>query len=240
MWVKFCGFFNFRKKFNLSENSLEVDFKIEPMSEDASSHQTRPTEHLRPDISNSVSVDLFKCKECDKLLGSEKLLWIHQIKAHKKNVCKLCGKEFRLRAGLNLHLEYHKDPQEWKWECGECGKKCATKQKLKEHSKSHTGIKTHSCHLCESGFGFSHNLKRHLKDKHGVVVEVKPKVPKYKTSSRVTCKYCQGEFAHSASLKRHCKSMHKEILEVKAEKNDMYVKSILYQNFAYNKLTILM
>ncbi len=74
-----------------------------------------------------------KCEECGNVFDSDKGLWFHQSEFLKNKVCLECGKQFRISFNFKLHLEYHKDPKEWKFDCGNCGRKCPSKYKLKEH-----------------------------------------------------------------------------------------------------------
>ncbi len=80
-----------------------------------------------------------ECVECKINFKTNLKLWLHQNQAHSngnKTVCPQCGKSVR-KWDFNVHAEFHKSPKDWKYKCGECGKKFPTSAQLSRHRKSH-------------------------------------------------------------------------------------------------------
>lgn len=65
-------------------------------------------------------------------------LWVH-LQSHSSiptETCDICGKGFKSKANLHLHVLTHTDAQ---IPCEICGKKYRTKMRLKRHMRVHTG-----------------------------------------------------------------------------------------------------
>lgn len=65
-------------------------------------------------------------------------LWVH-LQSHSlipTETCDICGKGFKSKANLQLHVLTHTDAQ---IPCEICGKKYRTKMRLKRHMRVHTG-----------------------------------------------------------------------------------------------------
>ncbi len=77
-------------------------------------------------------------------------------------ICHYCEKSFKRECLLVQHMEFHKDPTEWKFECLVCRKKCATKQILKRHAAVHSNVSHFQCEHCGKRFKSDDHLKRHL------------------------------------------------------------------------------
>jgi len=108
-----------------------------------------------------------KCLKCGLVCKSKQALMQHKTSKHSSTaVCQECGKTFKNKHVLEVHLEYHKSPEEWRHECTECGKKCADKHKLDEHKRTHTKEKPFVCQFCGEKYAHRHNWRNHLKTKH--------------------------------------------------------------------------
>ena len=67
--------------------------------------------------------------------------------------CEKCGKEFKSRGKLNLHIKtIHNKLTPFK--CGSCDKGFPEKYRLKNHiSNIHDKIKLHQCYMCNKMYG---------------------------------------------------------------------------------------
>ena len=68
----------------------------------------------------------------------------------------------------HLQLKHRMNGFKKKFQCENCGKDFAFKQKLIEHSNIHTGAKPHLCRFCGKGFSGSGSRWNHEKLVHGV------------------------------------------------------------------------
>ncbi len=132
------------------------------------------------DLKRSTNDGISKCKinGCTAYFLSTKQLQYHGKLEHnsitkeqqevkignggKRFVCSKCGKGFPTKTRLKNHIEYHKDPSEWKWECGLCGRKSPLESKLKHHMKIHKN----KCQFCGEKFRDDLNLRNHLRLEH--------------------------------------------------------------------------
>ena len=73
--------------------------------------------------------------------------------------------------------------------CGVCQAPLSDKQSLKQHMRTHTGIKPYWCEICGSGFSCSTHLSRHRKG-HDEILKFK-------------CDLCIKAFAIKSNLDRH-------------------------------------
>ena len=108
---------------------------------------------------------LHKCNRCEESFHFESELSAHKIKHQKKGSHQCmkpkCGKWFKRKWELTLHLQIHsKTYQEG------CNFWAKTKKQLKEHQKSHNDDHTHICKLCGKGFKYRSGLKRHRDNDH--------------------------------------------------------------------------
>lgn len=63
--------------------------------------------------------------------------------------CPQCGKMLPSTLALRRHIfRIHVDPKEYRLECMVCGKRFFEQKYFVAHKRSHTGEKSHSCHIC--------------------------------------------------------------------------------------------
>ncbi len=117
----------------------------------------------------------------------------------KKLKCRTCDRGFKTEEFLKLHLNWHKNPDEWKYECWFCGKKCVNKQSLERHELVHSKARPCKCKICGKGYKSKHLLRRHL------VYHENPEGWKHE------CGKCKKKFASKGCLTRHLKDVHKRM-----------------------------
>ena len=111
----------------------------------------------------------FNCDSCNFSSHFASELEVHKI-VHSRNpshqcMYANCGKWFRRKWDLNLHLQKHKGI-ELKCDHDDCKFKTSTKKQLKEHQKKHTDDFPHECKICHKGFRYRSGLKRHRDKDH--------------------------------------------------------------------------
>ena len=111
----------------------------------------------------------FKCDSCEFSSHFASALEVHKI-VHRTNpsyqcMNANCGKWFRRKWDLNLHLQKHKGT-EHKCDHNGCTFTTATEKQLKEHKKRHTDDYPHECKICHKGFKYRSGLKCHWDNDH--------------------------------------------------------------------------
>jgi KRAB domain-containing zinc finger protein len=174
----------------------------------------------------------------DDLLGWEKEVQEEEkLKAASEYKCGKCGKEFKLKIGLNLHIRSQNCEKTQEklhsvrdhdqnnstgftgdlkktFECYKCEKTFKRKYNLSEHLATHELVKRFECRTCKKVFKHNSNLTRHLKS--------------HKHEKWFECRICRKKFIFNSSLKTH-KKLHS------AEKNfkcdESAIKHIIYAKF---------
>ena len=111
----------------------------------------------------------FYCDSCNFSSHFASELEVHKIN-HRKNpsyqcMYANCGKWFRRKWDLNLHVQKHKGVQ-LKCDHDDCKFKTSTKKQLMEHHKKHTDNFPYECKICHKGFRYRSGLKRHRDKDH--------------------------------------------------------------------------
>ena len=133
---------------------------VESCSNSTSSLARHMCEHNKPK---------YQCDQCDYMCQFESELQTHKI-VHRKNPSHKCmkancGKWFRRKWDLTLHLQKHASIRH---DCDydSCNFSTDTKKQLKEHQKSHLDDHQHVCVECGKGFKYRSGLKRHRDKDH--------------------------------------------------------------------------
>lgn len=98
--------------------------------------------------------------------------------------CKDCGKCFRYRSVLELHMRVHNKG----YQCPVCKKSFRFSSYLQQHSIIHTGKKPYKCPDCGKDFAFHHNMKTHQR-----LHQQKP----------FRCTQCRKGYSEESQLQRH-------------------------------------
>ncbi|KAG5896101.1 hypothetical protein JTB14_006890 [Gonioctena quinquepunctata] len=122
--------------------------------------------------------------------------------------CDICQMCFTSAKYLKVHKKTHIDERPFKCHCG---KGYRRRTNMLTHQRTHTGLKPHSCDICEKSFRAVHHLKTH-KNTH---TDGKP----YK------CRYCEKDFG-----RRPNKIAHERI----HTGNKPYTCDICEKSFSYN------
>uniref|UniRef100_UPI0037E8660E uncharacterized protein n=1 Tax=Semicossyphus pulcher TaxID=241346 RepID=UPI0037E8660E len=108
----------------------------------------------------------YKCSECGKTFRHRSVLELH-MRIHSKDKpyqCKVCGKGFRFSSYLQQHLIIHTGKKPYK--CPDCGKDFAFMQNMKTHQKLHQE-KPFRCTSCRKGYSDETQLQHHMLSHNG-------------------------------------------------------------------------
>ncbi|KAL7838694.1 hypothetical protein AOLI_G00270980 [Acnodon oligacanthus] len=104
------------------------------------------------------------CEDCGKVCRSTFHLRYHKFIHNEdsvKHFCDLCGKGFRQKASLQVHMTVHTD--ERRHECPDCKATFKVSSHLARHRLMHTDSRPFSCPVCKTGFRTKANVRAHLK-----------------------------------------------------------------------------
>lgn len=133
------------------------------------------------------------CHVCNKVINRsyfKEHVTIHDPN-HKRYVCDICGKSFRLRCAYHNHSLRHSTGFPFK--CQFCPYRAQYSELLKTHMRTHTGDYRYMCTECPARFLVKSNLNSHM---------LKHKEPQFK------CDACKRAFHTKLMLQRHYQCDH--------------------------------
>ncbi len=153
--------------------------------------------------------EMFRCEECRHFESPVKGAYLRHLARHHQPApalaCEFCGKPFRSRAGLKLHVRQHR--QDRLWRCSECPFSTPQRSNLvrhlaARHRKGVDGADLKADFKCtEGGCDFScvseHQLKSHRLRRHTA-----------RENMRFRCSECDYASVEKASLEKHVRFRH--------------------------------
>ncbi|XP_077345875.1 uncharacterized protein LOC143989567 [Lithobates pipiens] len=189
-------------QYSPGENPTTSNVHPAPHSVDGPSYSSYPEEpQTVRDGAVLPTEKSFSCTECGKCFRYKSQLNVH-IRSHtgeKPYSCPECGKCFSRKSHVYTHQRSHTG--EKPYSCPECGKLFSDKSKLYTHQRSHTGEKTYSCPECGKCFRFTSELNRHKKTHTGEKPYSCPECGKYFS---VRCSLYRHQRSHTGEMPYSC------------------------------------
>ncbi|XP_015239642.1 PREDICTED: PR domain zinc finger protein 10 isoform X2 [Cyprinodon variegatus] len=154
-----------------------------PLKEDPA-QSSQPESHL-------TSQDMHRAKK----IRNAALQHLFIRKSFRPFKCTLCGKAFRDKDKLDLHLRIH-GRDAYTFSCHLCCKSFVSDSALEDHLLMHTENRSYSCLLCQETFERLELLKDHV-DVHSV-------------NGCYPCPTCKKTFTDFMQVKKHIRCFHSE------------------------------
>ena len=129
----------------LTEEVKEVHVlktRIAVLEQKQNEDKSEKIDNVKKDTSEIVK----KCKVCDQLFSSRRILKKHLIENHPSRIeCKECETSFDKNSDLEVHIKmYHESNA--KYPCDLCGKTFVMKWRFKKHTEAHSNKSQKYCH----------------------------------------------------------------------------------------------
>jgi len=150
------------------------------------------------------------CEHCGALITANNMKQhvrtVHTHKHEKNFACEHCGKEFKYRSELTVHLTHHTG--ELNFSCSGCAKKFRRAAEARLCEKGHRGIYNFSCNICDYKTHKKHHLDRHMKS--------------HLKSTPFACPICGFKSGRKDNLKQHIEKRHCSANTSIKQLEDMY------------------
>lgn len=136
------------------------------------------------------------CDICGNLITANNMKQhvrtVHTHRNEKNFACEHCGKEYKYKSELTIHLTHHTG--EMNFACSGCAKRFRRAAEARLCEKGHRGIFSFRCHLCE----YKTNKKNHL-DRH---------IESHLKATPFICPICGFKSGRKDNLKQHVEKRH--------------------------------
>lgn len=186
---------------------------LEPNEKGKKCSGTDPKNPSKPTIKSGVDGCQFGLHDC-----FVKLVDINKKMLPPQTNCPVCGKGFKLRAQLKVHLKLHAGAKpfncnkckrgfKYSWNLDKHKKELcsgnATKQHISESSITGRFLSRFACPICPQIFRYSYNRTRHMRQR---CLKEYMQIGKGKVGSRYKCPLCNETFSLASNRNRHIKN----------------------------------
>ncbi|XP_056610058.1 zinc finger protein 142 [Triplophysa dalaica] len=189
----------FRKRFELKDNSSESDYNPEDDGEDLSERDSADEETPQDPKPG------FSCSNCPFVCHQKRALTSHKIKGCLKPgelQCPHCSFVSKSERSLNHHVQGHRKDEHatrektpGKLQCEICSFTCKQERCLKQHvAVKHDGVRPHQCRFCSFSTTRRYRLEAHESMHTGV--------------GRHCCELCGQTFGTTSRLRLHHQRIH--------------------------------
>ncbi|KAG6450377.1 hypothetical protein O3G_MSEX006560 [Manduca sexta] len=175
--------------FNFKQKCMDVDLKLRTLASSALVNKNLDICSQKPSQHNKIT-DLETAKsniinnENSTIQGFDKSI------PKKKFQCEICGRIFKMKAGLENHIITHSGIKPYV--CEICGKTSTKRQDLIRHMKIHSEERNYACPRCDRHFKRGSDVTSHMRTHTG--------------SRPYGCETCKKTYTSHSGLRKHYKS----------------------------------